>query len=165
MVVLGVDPGTATTGYGVLEELRGKARLIDYGVIRTPANLDQSGRLLEIHNRLEELIDLYRPSVLAIEELFFSRNVKTALMVGQARGVILMTAAQKGLSVHEYTPLQVKQAVVGLGNADKRQVQAMVKAILQIKELPKPDDAADALAVGICHIHSARLRKVRETEG
>ncbi len=165
MVVLGVDPGTATTGYGVLEEIRGKARLIDYGVIRTPANIGQSRRLLEIHNRIREVIDSYAPSVLAVEELFFSRNSKTALTVGQARGVILMTAAQKGLSVYEYTPLEVKQAVVGFGNADKRQVQAMVKAILQMKEVPKPDDAADALAVAICHIHAARLRKVRETEG
>ncbi|HOV43322.1 MAG TPA: crossover junction endodeoxyribonuclease RuvC [Syntrophothermus lipocalidus] len=164
MIVLGIDPGTATTGYGVLEDIGGKARLIDYGVVRTSSGTNQAIRLLEIHNRIEQVIQCYSPSVLAVEELFFSRNAKTAITVGQARGVVLMTAAERGLVIYEYTPLEVKQAVVGFGNADKRQVQAMVKAILQMKEIPKPDDAADALAVAICHIHAARLSKVRGTQ-
>lgn len=157
MLVLGIDPGTAITGFGLVENRGGRACLVGYGVIRTEPQQGMAGRLLEIHNRIDRLIDIYGPEVLAIEELFFNRNAKTVISVGQARGVAVMTAARRGLRVYEYTPLQVKQAVVGYGNAAKYQVQAMVKAILGMEEKPRPDDAADALAVAICHVHSARL--------
>ena len=131
--------------------------VIDFGVITTTKNTPAEKRLLIIHDKLKELIVLHRPEECAVENLFFQRNVTTAISVGQARGVILYTMASENISVTEYTPLQIKQAVAGYGAADKRQVQLMVKALLQLSEIPKPDDAADALAVAICHCHSRKL--------
>jgi crossover junction endodeoxyribonuclease RuvC len=157
MLVLGIDPGTATTGFGLVQEsLRGDLELVDYGTILTPAGMDQEKRLVLLYDRLKELILLHRPEAGAVEKLFFRRNVTTAISVGQARGVILLALAQAGVSVAEYTPMEVKQAVSGYGGADKKQVQVMVQALLQMKELPKPDDAADALAIAITHQHSYR---------
>ena len=161
MKVLGIDPGTATTGFGVVEGQSGRASLVDYGTIRTSAGRDMARRLLEIHKQLDELIQKYQPVAMAVEEIFFHRNAKTVISVGQARGVVLMTGARRGIEVYEYTPLQVKQAVVGYGKAEKKQVQIMVRALLQMKEIPRPDDAADALAVAICHLHSARIEALK----
>ncbi|MCR4442070.1 MAG: crossover junction endodeoxyribonuclease RuvC [Peptococcaceae bacterium] len=154
MIILGVDPGTAATGYGVLEQKGSSFMPIEYGVIRSAKEKDAAQRLYEIFLGINRVIDNFKPQHLAIEELFFNKNLKTALVVGQARGVIILASHLKGLPVFEYTPLQVKQAVVGYGRAEKQQVQFMVRAILNLPEIPKPDDAADALAVAICHGHS-----------
>jgi crossover junction endodeoxyribonuclease RuvC len=155
MLVLGIDPGTATTGYGLVRETpRGDLELVEYGVILTPAGMDQEKRLLLLYNRLNEIILLHHPDAGAVEKLFFRRNVSTAISVGQARGVILLAMAQVGMPAAEYTPMEVKQAVSGYGGADKKQVQVMVQAILQMEELPRPDDAADAIAIAITHLHS-----------
>jgi crossover junction endodeoxyribonuclease RuvC len=157
MLVLGIDPGTATTGFGLVRETeRGDLQLVEYGTILTPAGLDQEKRLVMLFDRLTEIILLHRPDCGAVEKLFFRRNVTTAISVGQARGVTLLCMAQRNMQVAEYTPMQVKQAVSGYGGADKMQVQVMVRAILEMQELPKPDDAADALAIAICHLHSYR---------
>jgi crossover junction endodeoxyribonuclease RuvC len=159
MLVLGIDPGTATTGYGLVRELQdGSLETPAYGVILTPAHTPLSERLLLLHNQLTDLLLLHRPESAAVEQLFFQRNVRTALSVGQARGVVLLALAQAGLSAAEYTPLEVKQAVVGYGGAEKGQVQQMVRALLSLPDIPRPDDAADALAIAICHVHSARLK-------
>lgn len=159
MLVLGIDPGTATTGYGLVHETpEGNLAVCDYGVILTPADMSQEKRLLLLYERLMEIILLHRPDQGAVEKLFFQRNVTTALAVGQARGVILLGLAQHALPVAEYTPMEIKQAVSGYGGADKQQVQSMVQAILQLSEIPRPDDAADALAVAICHIQNYRMR-------
>lgn len=159
MLVIGIDPGTAITGYGLVQEQAdGTLKIVDFGVIQTQAALALPQRLLELHNRLREILLLHQPDIAAVEKLFFQRNVRTAFGVGQARGVALLTLAQVGLQVEEYTPLEVKQAVVGYGGADKNQVQQMVRALLNLEEVPYPDDAADALAVAICHIHSARIK-------
>lgn len=155
MIILGIDPGLADTGYGVLIKDRELEYLI-HGSIKTKAGLAIADRLAIIYRELKSIIKKYSPEVIAVEKLFFCKNVKTALEVGQARGVILLTASQATLQLEEYTPLQVKQAVVGYGNADKRQVQLMVKTILNLKKIPEPDDAADALAVAICCAHSLR---------
>ncbi|MGE5379564.1 MAG: crossover junction endodeoxyribonuclease RuvC [Methylocystaceae bacterium] len=155
MLVLGIDPGTAITGVGIVEVVSGRCRLIDGGVIRTPAHTPMPDRLLTIYTELTQIIDQYRPKVMAVEQLFHFRNATTVIPVSQARGVVLLTAAQQGLPLFEYTPLQVKMAVVGYGNADKRQVQEMVKRVLNLSAIPKPDDAADALAIAICHINSS----------
>jgi crossover junction endodeoxyribonuclease RuvC len=161
MLVIGVDPGTATTGYGfVREEADGGLTLVEYGVISTPAQMRMELRLLELFQQLNQLLLLHRPESSAVEKLFFQRNVTTALSVGQGRGVVLLSLAQAGLPVAEYTPLEVKQAIVGYGGADKNQVQQMVRALLDLKEVPHPDDAADALAIAICHIHSVRYRNL-----
>ncbi len=161
--MLGVDPGTATTGYGVIaEDAQGEASLMRWGVIQTPAAMPMAQRLLEIHRQLSALIGEVRPDVLAVEELFFKRNVTTALTVGQARGVVLLAAAQAGVPVCEYTPAEVKQALVGYGSADKAQIQEMVRLMLRLTEIPRPDDAADAVAVAICHLHSQRLHRLIE---
>lgn len=158
MVVVGIDPGTAITGYGFIRQNEnGELEVLDYGVITTPAGATPESRLEILYERLREILLLYRPSSGAVEKLFFQRNVTTAIAVGQARGVALLALAQAGVKVAEYTPMQVKQAVAGWGGAEKMQVQQMVKAILHLAELPKPDDAADALAVAICHQNSARL--------
>jgi len=158
MLVIGIDPGTATTGYGLLRELPdGSLQPVTYGAILTSPNLPLSERLLDLHKQLTDLLLLHRPESAAAEKLFFQRNVRTALSVGQARGVILLTLAEHGLSVAEYTPLEVKQAVVGYGAAEKRQVQQMVRTLLALDDIPRPDDAADALAIAICHLHSTRL--------
>ena len=159
MLVLGIDPGTATTGYGVVEGQGDRYRAVAYGCVETAAEIPLPGRLLEIHRRVSELAQAYRPDVLAVEELFFNRNVRTALAVGQARGVVLLAAAQAGLPVAEYTPPEVKQAVVGYGGAEKRQVQEMVKLMLGLEDIPRPDDAADALAVAICCAQSRRMEE------
>ena len=161
MLVIGIDPGTATTGYGLVRENQdGSLSAVDYGAILTPANMPMPLRLLELHNKIKEILFLHRPESSAVEKLFFQRNVTTAISVGQGRGVVLLALAESGIDVMEYTPLEVKQAVVGYGKADKGQVQSMVKAILNLDEIPTPDDAADALAIAICHLHSARIRQL-----
>jgi len=158
MLILGIDPGTADTGYGMVDNSRGRLRVLGYGSIRTSPNLSAGERLMQIWERLGELIDAYHPDVMAIEKLFFARNERTALAVGRTAGVVLLCAAQRRLEIVEYTPNEIKQAVVGYGAAEKKQVQYMVSRILQLDEIPRPDDAADALAVCICHAHSARIR-------
>lgn len=159
MLVIGIDPGTATTGYGLVrEEQDGSLAMVEFGAILTPAGAPMSERLLQLHVRLKEILNLHRPESGAVEKLFFQRNVTNALSVGQARGVALLALAEAGLAVGEYTPMEVKQAVAGYGGADKNQVQQMVRALLGLGETPKPDDAADALAVAICHLHSARIK-------
>jgi crossover junction endodeoxyribonuclease RuvC len=161
MLVLGIDPGTATTGFGLVRELQdGSLESPAFGVILTPAHSPLSERLLLLHRQLTDLLLLHRPHSAAVEQLFFQRNVRTALSVGQARGVVLLTLAQAGLPAAEYTPLEVKLAVVGYGGAEKGQVQQMVRALLSLPDIPRPDDAADALAIAICHVHSARLKNL-----
>jgi crossover junction endodeoxyribonuclease RuvC len=159
MLVIGIDPGTATTGYGLVrEEKTGSLAAVDYGVIITPAGLSMPQRLLELYRRLSEILLLHHPESGAVEKLFFQRNVRTAISVGQGRGVVLLALAQADLAVAEYTPLEVKQAVAGYGGADKNQVQQMVRALLNLDAIPQPDDAADALAVAICHLHSSQVQ-------
>jgi crossover junction endodeoxyribonuclease RuvC len=161
MLVIGIDPGTATTGYGLVRENQdGSLSAVDYGAILTPADLPMPLRLLELYNKIKEILFLHHPESGAVEKLFFQRNVSTAISVGQGRGVALLALAESGIDVMEYTPLEVKQAVVGYGGAEKGQVQAMVKAILNLDEIPTPDDAADALAIAICHLHSARIKQL-----
>ncbi len=161
MITLGIDPGTATTGYGLIrEEPDGRLTVLDYGAIKTNPDQPLAERLVELYKRIKELILLHHPDMGAVENLFFERNVKTALSVGQARGVTLLAMAEGSLQIGEYTPLEVKQAVAGYGRAEKDQVQQMVKTILGLEEIPQPDDAADALAVAICHIHSAKLHNL-----
>lgn len=154
MIILGIDPGFAITGYGVLNYVGNQFKVIDYGVITTKADLSHPQRLLLLEKGLVNIIDMYKPEAVAIEELFFNSNAKTAIQVGQGRGVSLLCAARSGLPVFEYTPIQVKQGVTGFGRAHKKQVQEMTKLILGLPEIPKPDDAADALAIAICHAHS-----------
>lgn len=166
MITLGIDPGTAITGYGIIkEDQEGCLIVLDYGIIRTNAELAQADRLVHLYQKLKELILLHQPEMGAVEKLFFERNVRTALHVGQARGVALLAMAESHLQIGEYTPLEVKQAVAGYGGADKSQVQQMVKTILGLEVVPHPDDAADALAVAICHIHSAKMRNLMEQNG
>lgn len=155
MIVIGIDPGTARTGYGVVRlEPDDSLCLLDYGVISTPAGEPMSGRLLQLHQELQVLLAEHQPDSCAVEKLFYQRNVSTAIAVGQARGVVLLALAQAGAVVAEYSPNVVKQAVTGYGAADKRQMQEMVRLLLRMQELPTPDDAADALAVAICHLHT-----------
>ncbi len=154
VTILGIDPGLADTGYGIITSQSGKLICLDYGSIKTKANSELIDRLEIINAELNKLIKKYRPDCLAVEQIFFCKNVKTALLVGQARGVILFTAKQNKLPAVEFTPLQIKQAVSGYGQAGKEQVQKMVKLLLNLKELPTPDDAADALAVAICAANS-----------
>jgi crossover junction endodeoxyribonuclease RuvC len=151
---MGIDPGVAITGYGIVKYEGNKFSVIDYGAATTEANVVLPKRLLKLNGMLEDLIIKYKPDFVAVEELFFNKNIKTALTVGHGRGVALLAAARLGVEVFEYTPLQVKQAVAGYGRADKSQVQQMVKVILNLDGIPKPDDVADALAVAICHGHS-----------
>lgn len=155
MVILGIDPGFATVGFGLVSSERGRSALIRCGAITTSAALPLSSRLLQISRDMSTLISEFHPEVLAVEELFFNTNVTTGIGVAQARGVILMTAEKMGLPIFEYTPSQVKQAVVGYGKAQKRQMIEMTKRILSMPCAPKPDDAADALAVALCHARSA----------
>jgi crossover junction endodeoxyribonuclease RuvC len=157
VLVLGIDPGTAITGYGLVREDDQELILLDYGVITTPAGQPLPARLQAIYQGLTDVIHEHQPEVAAVEELFFSRNVRTALSVGHARGVTLLALADAGLPIHEYKPLEVKQAIAGYGGADKRQVQEMVRMLLNLESAPQPDDAADAVAVAVCHIHSARM--------
>ena len=155
MIILGIDPGVATIGFGVIRAERGKNTLLRYGGITTPAGLPLSNRLLQISNDMEELIRTFKPDEIAVEELFFSKNITTGIAVAHGRGVILLAAEKLGVPVFEYTPMQVKQAVVGYGAAEKRQVMLMTQRLLGMKEVPRPDDAADALAIAICHGRSA----------
>ena len=161
MLVLGLDPGIAITGYGLVEESpEGDLTCIEYGTVTTPAGQPMPSRLLSIDAELGALIERYKPDVVAVEELFFCRNVTTALIVGQARGVVILTAARAGVPVSEYKPMEVKQAVTGYGRAPKAQVQEMVRLLLNLDHVPQPDDAADAVAVAVCHVHNVRLEGV-----
>ena len=155
MRILGVDPGVATIGFGLIEADRGSQRLLRYGVINTPAGLPLSNRLYQISQDMEELLDAFHPDEAAVEELFFSKNITTGIAVAHGRGVILLELERAGIPVYEYTPMQVKQAVVGYGGAEKRQVMLMTQRLLKMGEIPRPDDAADALAIAICHGRSA----------
>jgi crossover junction endodeoxyribonuclease RuvC len=166
MLVLGVDPGTAITGYGLVRQIEQGDQLqaVAYGAVTTPSDWPMSQRLQKIYRDLTELIREHSPTEAAVEQLFFSRNVKTALAVGQARGVALLALADGRLPVHEYTPLEVKQSVVGYGRAEKAQVHELVRLLLGLEAIPQPDDAADALAVAICHVHSARMAALMESQ-
>lgn len=161
MRVLGIDPGTATTGYALVEGQPGgnDDRLLEFGTIRTTPDTPMPERLAEIHRALGELIAELQPDAAAVEELFFARNSSTALTVGQARGVILLAAAQAGLPIHEYKPREIKQSLTGYGAADKRQVQDMLRILLGLAEVPRPDDAADAVATALCHLQTARYNE------
>ena len=155
MIILGIDPGLAIVGWAVLEAVRGNTRPIAYGAITTPAHTDIEKRLVMIEEDLAEIIEKYKPEEVAIEELFFNTNSTTAIAVAEARGVILLTAHKAGVRIYEYTPLQVKSAVVGYGKAEKQQVIAMVTSILKLPKPPKPDDTADAVAIALCHAQSS----------
>ena len=162
MTILGIDPGYAIVGFGVLQAQRGQARMIRCGAINTPAGVPMPQRLVQIQEDMETLIRTFSPDAMAIEELFFNTNVTTGIGVAQARGVILMTAAKLGVAIAEYTPSQVKQAVVGYGKAEKRQVMDMTRRLLHLTAVPKPDDAADAVAIALCHArsHTSRLSRM-----
>ena len=157
MLVLGIDPGTATTGYGVVSSAGDTLALVAAGTIETPAGAPLPARLQMIYRGLAEVIRAWDPTEAAIEELFFSKNARTALAVGHGRGVVLLALADAGLPVSEYKPAQIKQAITGYGQADKRQMQEMVRLLLGLDSIPKPDDAADAIAVAICHMNTQRL--------
>jgi crossover junction endodeoxyribonuclease RuvC len=166
MLVIGIDPGTAITGYGLVrEEQDGKLTVVDYGVIQTSAKMPMPQRLLRLYNELKTITLLHRPESGAVEKLFFQKNVRTAISVGQGRGVAILALAEAEMPIAEYTPLEIKQAVAGYGGADKAQMQYMVKALLGLDEIPKPDDAADALAVAVCHIHQARFSALTNDQG
>lgn len=156
MKILGIDPGYAIVGYGVIEYNANRFKTIDYGAILTDKDTPFPSRLKQIYDKTMQLINIHKPEYLSIEELFFNTNVKTAIAVGHARGILLLAAEQSGIPIYEYTPLQIKQAVTGYGRADKHQVQQMMKTLLGLPAVPKPDDTADALAVAICHAHSYR---------
>lgn len=155
MKILGIDPGYAIMGYGVIEMIGNRFRVCQYGSITTDAGTPIEERLSHLYDSLREIIDEEKPDAASIEELFFNNNAKTAIMVGEARGIAVLACAKGGLEIAEYTPMQIKQALVGYGKADKKQVQSMVKTLLHLKEVPKPDDTADALAAAVCHAHSA----------
>ena len=157
MRILGIDPGLADLGYGVIEYDRGKVAAVDYGEIKTPKCENVPARLHMIYDGLNDLFDKYKPDCVAIEELFFTKNITTGINVAQARGVILLVACDKCGNLFEYTPMQIKQAITGYGKADKKQMQFMVTRLLGLKSVPKPDDAADALAVALTHAQTARL--------
>jgi crossover junction endodeoxyribonuclease RuvC len=158
MRIIGIDPGTGILGFGVIDvEKGGQPRLVDAGVIRTPVHEDDAVRLLTIYDELTEIVTQTKPQQMSVEKLFFSRNVTTAMTVSQARGVVLLVAMQAGLQIHEYTPMQIKQAITGYGSADKKQMQEMVKVILHLKTIPKPDDAADALAAALTYSQNSRF--------
>lgn len=161
MVILGLDPGTAITGFGLLRVDAGKITVMDYGTLETQKGSSDAARLLHVYDEAESLLKRANPDAIAIEHLFFGRNVNTMLSVGRASGVLLLAAAKAGIEIAEYTPMQVKMAVVGYGNADKKQVQFMVRQILQLQETPKPDDVADALALAICHAHTYKLGRLQ----
>jgi crossover junction endodeoxyribonuclease RuvC len=156
MRIIGIDPGTGILGFGIIEIVKGKPRLVDGGVIRTPVKEDDAVRLQTIYDELTDIIADTHPQEMAVEKLFFSQNVTTAMTVAQARGVVLLTAMQAGLKIAEYTPQQIKQALTGYGKAEKKQIQEMVRVILGLKDVPKPDDCADALAAAITHSMTIR---------
>jgi len=161
MQVIGIDPGTANTGYGIVrEDVDGNLIAVDYGVIQTPAKTPMPQRLVQLYRQLKEIILLHHLDSAAVEKLFFQKNVRTAISVGQGRGVAILALAESDIEVSEYTPLEIKQAVAGYGNADKMQIQQMVRTLLNLDDIPKPDDAADALAVAICHLHSSRMQSM-----
>lgn len=158
MIILGFDPGLATLGYGVIKkEARGKPIMLDYGIISTPKDENLAVRLALLEKGIKQVIDTYKPDEIAMEELFFAKNVKTGIAVAHARGVLLLTANKECGRIFEYTPLQIKQALTGYGRAEKKQIQEMVKTRLGLKSIPRPDDAADALAVALCHAQTNRL--------
>ncbi len=161
MRILGIDPGYAIMGWGVLDMTGNHFSVVDYGSVTTDAGTEMPLRLQHLYSELSAIIARYQPDEAAIEELFFNNNAKTVILVGEARGVAVLACANGGLPISEYTPLQIKQALVGYGRADKKQVQAMVKAILNLKEVPKPDDTADAVAAAICHGHSRGRRIIK----
>ncbi len=159
--ILGVDPGTATTGWAVVEERAGKIFPLAYGCVSTSAKETTARRLKEVAGDMEKIIRKYRPEEAAVEDIFFFKNVKTAVKVSQARGAMLLTLERLGVSLFEYTPLQVKQALTGYGRAEKKQIQLMVKNILKLKNIPRPDDVADAIAIAICHINSRKINNLK----
>jgi crossover junction endodeoxyribonuclease RuvC len=159
--VLGIDPGTATVGWAILDEIEGKVKAVAYGHITTSPKNTTAERLFEVADDLNKIIEKYKPQESAVEDLFFFRNVKTVMKVSQARGSILLTLEKNCVSVFEYTPLQVKQALTGYGRAEKKQVQMMVQKILKLKNIPKPDDTADAIAIALCHINSRKMRQLK----
>src|ERR1700761_2817174 len=156
MRILGIDPGTGILGFGIIEAVRGKFALVDGGVIRTPVHEDDAVRLQTIYEELTDIITNTRPQIMSVEKLFFARNVTTAMTVAQARGVVLLCGKQAGMEIHEYTPMQIKQAITGYGKADKKQMQEMVRLLLDLPEIPKPDDAADAIAAALTHAQNVR---------
>ena len=160
MIILGIDPGLATLGYGVIEVVNDKRRLIQFGTLTTPAGEPMPQRLRAIFQGMNQLMDIYRPDDVAFEELFFSKNITTGMAVSAARGVALVAVAERTDNLYEYTPMQIKQAVTGYGGADKRQVQQMVKMLLNMREIARPDDAADALAVALTHANSMNMKKL-----
>lgn len=157
MRILGIDPGTGILGFGVIDFEKGKSKLIDAGVIRTPVKQVDSERLFTIYNELKEIIAELKPDVLSVEKLFFAQNVTTAMSVSQARGVVLLLGRQHNMELYEYTPLQIKQALTGYGRADKKQIQEMVRVMLGLKDVPKPDDCADALAAAITYTMTTQI--------
>lgn len=161
MRILGIDPGTATTGWAVLEEIKGIVKPIAYGHISTSPKNSISDRLKEVADDIEGIVKKYKPQESAIEDIFFFKNQKTIIKVSQSRGAILLTLEKKNVKVFSYTPLQVKQALTGYGRADKKQIQLMVKNILKLKEIPRPDDTADAIAIALCHINSRKINLIK----
>ena len=160
MIILGIDPGLATLGYGVIEVVNDKRRLIQYGTLTTPAGQPMPQRLRAIFQGMNQLMDIYQPDDVAFEELFFSKNITTGMAVSAARGVALVAVVQRTDNLYEYTPMQIKQAVTGYGGAEKHQVQQMVKMLLNMKDIARPDDAADALAVALTHANSMNMKKM-----
>jgi crossover junction endodeoxyribonuclease RuvC len=156
MRILGIDPGTGILGFGVIDADKGKYQLVDGGVIRTPVHEDDAVRLLTIYEELTDIIANTHPVIMSVEKLFFARNVTTAMTVAQARGVVLLCGKQASMQIYEYTPMQIKQAITGYGKADKKQMQEMVRTILGLSEIPKPDDAADAIAAALTHAQTVR---------
>ncbi len=152
MIIIGIDPGTATTGYGVIKKTKRKLNCLDYGIIQTTPSFSPEARLKKIHLELSKLLNKYKPKILVVEKLYFFKNIKTAIPVSEAKGVILLTAAKKKIKVKEFTPLEVKMGICGYGRATKQQIQKMVKEILNLKEIPKPYDAADALAIALYYL-------------
>jgi len=159
MRILGIDPGYAITGYSIIDYIGNKFKLIDSGAVTTPAGVPFPIRLTKIYDEIGMIIEKYKPDAISVEELFFNQNVKTAINVAQARGIVLVVGCKNNIDTYEYTPLQVKQAVAGYGRADKIQVQKMVKTILNVEKLPKLDDITDSMAVAICHAHSSKFAK------
>jgi crossover junction endodeoxyribonuclease RuvC len=160
MIVLGIDPGTATTGWAVLEEVGGKIKVLGYGHISTSPENSTSERLKEVADDVEEIVKKFEPQEASVEDLFYFKNAKTVIKVSQSRGAILLTLERLKVKVSEYTPLQIKQSVTGYGRAEKKQMQLMVKNILKLKSVPKPDDTADALAAAICHLNSRKMSRL-----
>lgn len=165
MRILGIDPGIAIVGYGIVDKEGNRYKTVAYDAVTTRAHTPLEQRLEKVYNGVDEIIKAYKPDVMSIEELFFNNNAKTALTVGQARGVIILAAVKNGIPIYEYTPLQVKQALTGYGRASKSQIQQMMKSMLGLTEIPKPDDVADALAIAVCHGNSIRFNSIKQFGG